>query len=202
MTDKGEKLSVVSVYAPTLTRTNKSQEDYSAFLDSLEVATLHVSEGSPKILIGGDFNTMISEALDSCGKVTNRPELIIDLIEELMGKYGLLDAFRALHPNEKTFTFAPLGQNKGEIYNRLDYVWGTPDILNKIKEVKYVHIGKTDHKGVEISLGPPENLPGLKPGLWRHNDELNSNRDFIEKTMATIDQELKSLDPGVNEWEY
>lgn len=113
-----------------------------------------------------------------------------------MIRHSLSDAFQTLHANEKAYTFAPFGNNPNRTYNRLDYILVTQDIMDNS------FVGSTDHLGVDLSLGPPDNLEKLALGLWRHNDELNEDPEFIEKTIETLKVDLGGLDPSADRWEF
>ena len=201
-----QKIVVVSVYAPNVDGTHKSWEEYTKFLVTLE---MHIDKlcnkaNTDNVIVNGDFNIILNIDLDSHSqnpKVYNIPkEALIDMTDRL----SLSDAFRVLNGDMKTYTFAPGAQNVNKIYNRLDYAWVSDGVLDMAQDCLHLTVGNTDHKAVVLKM-TTGNKNKTARGLWRHNDQLNTNTDFLEifdsKIKIAID-EAKTLGSDQAVFEY
>ena len=103
-------------------------------------------------------------------------------------RLGLCGAFRTFNGDTKTYTFAPGANNFNKIYNRLDYAWLTPDVLEFFEDCVHFNVGNTDHKAVILDT-EDKSEGGLK-GLWRHNDTLNTNPEFQKALEHAIEQAI------------
>ena len=100
------KVNIVSVYAPNLNQGRESQENYVNFLIELEafIDKLMGTESNSRLMVCGDFNMIMDEHLDGHGDLKHSKYPIpIDMLEEMIGRLGLVDAYRWKHPNKKEY---------------------------------------------------------------------------------------------------
>ena len=157
------------------------------------------------IIIMGDLNTALDKSLDTMKGTVSLHDDIVEEVQELMTTHGLLDAFRSLYPNQRAYSYAPMGSNAKGIYRRLDHCLATAEALDLVTEAKYIPMHMTDHKCMVITLEPNE-VRKHKQGIWRHNDTYNKDPEFksfiTEKIReAKEDAEATSMDPG-QRWEW
>ena len=167
----GYVLGVLSVYAPNLDGTVEKSTEYVNFLVSLRHYVGELGSSLQGLIVAGDFNLVMSKSLDSLNgaKIYRVPR---DEVATLMEDHDLYDCFRTFNPGKKGFTFAPLGTNPHGTFNRLDYLWANESVLSKHEDCVHVTVPNTDHKAVILRVGAKRSN---KPGLWRHDNALNSN---------------------------
>jgi len=180
--EHGTSLKAFSVYAPNLDSTLASGQAYCDFIMGLGV---HLDRAPPSknTIVAGDFNLIMCKTMDS---FTPKPivyPVAKECVLECMADRGLFDIFRALNGSTRAYTFKPGGNNPKHTYNRIDYAWGTEELLQQTQQCHHVPFGRTDHKAVEILLGSTRDRT---PGLWRHNDTHNSSTDLQLALKAAI----------------
>ena len=62
--------------------------------------------------------------------------------------------------------------------NRLDYAFTDEHTLEYTTSITHEEVGLTDHKMVNIFIGE-EKKPKQLLGLWKHNDKLNKETEFV-----------------------
>ena len=184
--DDGYVLGVFSVYAPNLDGTVEKSTGYVNFLVSLRHYVGELGSSHQGMIIAGDFNLVMSKTLDSLNsaRINRVPR---DEVATMMEDHDLFDCFRTFNPGKKSYTFAPLGANPHGVFNRLDYVWANESVLSRHDDCVHVTVPNTDHKAVILTVGTKRNS---KPGLWRHDNELNTNADFLKGVPKVIDDAL------------
>ncbi len=168
-----ENFAIVNVYFPQVFR-NVERYNFRLLFNFLFAAFILKILKKNSVIICGDFNVAHTrydvypgnwkmEAEDKGGFQDN---LISDFTELLT--YGLVDAFRSLHPKKRVYTWYskkfPKSENKGK---RLDYILVSKDIHKHIKAAYYQNLSVSDHAAafVSITLEPTDN--GYK---WDHID--------------------------------
>jgi len=208
----GPKVSAISAYAPTLSSAISNRDDYSSFLRSLEevLTKLQLVTGSEHVIIGGDFNQILDKELDSLSEKPTIYPIPRDALLEFLFRAGLSDTFRLFNPTERAFTYErTTGRNdKGELkkaLNRLDYVFVSDNVLEESVHCVHRLLGRTDHKAVELTLVVPE-LAKEWRGLWRHNDLLNNDPEFVNNMQEKIKEaHTTAIQDGLTHngvWEY
>uniref|UniRef100_A0A8C9R1H5 exodeoxyribonuclease III n=1 Tax=Scleropages formosus TaxID=113540 RepID=A0A8C9R1H5_SCLFO len=116
------------------------------------------------IVMGGDFNTVLETELDKTSRCKNRGhrERLRDLAGFLK-KYDLVDVWRCLHPEEKSFTYFGMGQ-KGN--SRLDYFFIPVKVLRTVTACE-VH-ARPQYSGKEgyISDHAPTSIQICTENKW------------------------------------
>lgn len=117
----GTKITLLNLYAPN--------EGCTIFLKNIASLIADKSEGI--ILIGGDFNCILSRTLDRLPTVTGPVSKKSKTLRAMMDELGLVDVWRHLHPRDKEFTFK--SQVHGS-YSRLDRFLISGTDIHKISE--------------------------------------------------------------------
>ncbi|MFQ6037743.1 MAG: exodeoxyribonuclease III [Candidatus Aminicenantales bacterium] len=137
-----DRLSVINVYAPH--GGLRGEEKFTYKLDwyqkFLKTLDKRYSPEDPLILVG-DFNVARDDLdvydpqalADTIGTMAEEREAFQALLA-----WGLSDAFRHLHPNERSFTWwdyigGAIWRNEGM---RIDYILCTRALLDRVKEVE------------------------------------------------------------------
>ena len=113
----------------------------------------------------------------------------------------VLRCFRIYQGDKKGYTFKPGGANVRNIFNRIDFIFVSRDLLEMFKDCVHVTIGMTDHRAVAMS--PKDGEVRKCKGLWRHNDLISSDLDFL----AAVRKEVAEIyDHGLSSarsrWEF
>jgi hypothetical protein len=186
--NKVEKFLVVNVYCPN--NHSKSLE----FINNVYINILEVLNNHPDcyIVIGGDFNSCLTEK-DYLNR--NRTQIEVELTKLITQNNEiceLTDSYRLLN-KDPGYTW-----NRGECYSRLDYIYISNSLNNRIKCSK-TNWGfeKSDHAALVTTLKiNPEIKKG--PGIIKVNSEVI--KDPIKKEQ--IRDELTFLLSQIpNEWD-
>ncbi len=127
---------------------------YRALLKKIDA--LHLA--GKMVIVCGDFNTAFAE-IDLARPKTNKKTSGFMLEErEMLGtyyKHGLVDTFRAMHPEDIQYTWWSLrsGARKTNVGWRLDYFLASEALLPKIKSVTiHDQVEGSDHCPVELEI--------------------------------------------------
>lgn len=99
-----------------------------------------------KILIGGDFNTVLNPSLD---KSNNTNHTKTDTIKQYMNELGLSDTWRLNNPIARDYTyFSPVHKS----YSRKDFFLANNSISQDITDTKINPIIISDHAPITLML--------------------------------------------------
>lgn len=134
---EGRTLSLVTVYMPPGLQT-QSYHDLGKLLLSLP-------EG--QLIVGGDFNAVVSGTLDRHPPrdITPGQTWLSNLLEAC----GLVDIWRTRHPTQSQYTFFS-GPHRS--FSRLDYILTPLQHDLTIQEIKHLARGISDHSPVWVHL--------------------------------------------------
>lgn len=128
------------------------------------------------LVLGGDFNFGLNEEIDRLSTAgTQRRWQSIDIVKQYMSDYGLCDAWRSLHPNDRKYTFY---SNVHHSYSRLDYLLVSSSLLNDISDTEIHPIVISDHAPVSLNLA--NKIATLQYKNWRFNTSLLKDRERIK----------------------
>ena len=105
-----EELSIVNVYAPTDCRL---QIPFLQKITHLLLTKTCIS----RVIMVGDWNTTLSH-LDKSGGLPWKETICRNGLLSLMAELNLVDIYRTLHPNTKTYTYETKSQ---KLKSRIDY---------------------------------------------------------------------------------
>lgn len=181
----GVPFSLVNVYAPC-----ESADRPAFFAQALPGAV--PAEGF--VLAGGDWN-MVSDMADcfGAGERTRRFVGSRELEGVVQGR-GLVDAWRCLHPEERTFTHCARTA-AGSSAARLDRWYVSAGVLPWVSSAGVVLGLPGDHFGVELELVPPSTAAaGLPSGPGRFRLPLHhlSDTSFLASASQCIRQFLQA----------
>ena len=158
-----EKYRVASIYLPNGNPPYNNSKDESkfvyklAFMDALYQHAQKLLESGENVILGGDFNVIMS-ALDVydekafIGNALYRPEVISRLKSILY--LGYYDAYRMLYPNHVGYTYWDYAGNAfaADSGLRIDYLLLSPSVADKLINVA---IDKNPRRGIKPSDHTP-----------------------------------------------
>ena len=143
------------------------------------------------IILGGDFNMHFDSKLEAKGGKPVLKKQSIAKMVELLENFDLCDIRHIRNLKKRRFTFR---QNhfSGYIKRRLDYFFVSNSLQEAIKSVDILASFSTDHSPIFITLSKLNEFTKGK-GLWKFNNSLISNEDYVEKMKNHISDILNFL---------
>ncbi|KAL9953780.1 hypothetical protein ACROYT_G041245 [Oculina patagonica] len=185
------KISICNIYAP-----NDSQQQQK-FLLTLNRYLMSHTEIS-NLIVGGDWNVTL-QACDKKGGIPWRPTLYRDKLIAIMDDIGLIDVFRKLYPNERSFTY----ESKSlKVKSRIDFFLVSKSVENWVVKTNTKVSNAPDHKAVVLELKILSEKRG--PGLWKFNNSLVEDNEYvelIEENYAAIREKYSDLKDDRLKWE-
>jgi len=177
---QGTPIILANIYAP-----NRPQEQVT-FFDKLYDDIASIMDRNYHLIIGGDFNVVFDPKRDKKGGSTLCRTQVTSLIERIMIEFGLVDIWRTKNPYKKQFTWS---QTTPQIECRLDH-WLIPSQwIQATKFCKIEPAVRTDHKAVLLKL-QGDNFVPRGPGLWKLNNEVLQEQEYVDLITTTIQQIL------------
>ena len=177
------KILVVGVYAPSVDDQNVKCEFIDQMRQILWVQTYC------RVVLTGDFNIRLS-ALDS-DNPCYRDSRASNKLKDLLNEFSLEDAWRSQHSTERQYTWKRLNPLQ---QSRIDLMLISSAILhNNIVKTKIEAGVLSDHSFVTLKFNLP--LEPRGPGLWRFNNSLLEDSEFIALTKAEISKAKRALGP-------
>ena len=182
--------SIINVYAPN----SKKEKPYffnqlGNFISNLELDC--------NIFVCGDFNTVLNNNLDIISGEHHAAN-DISLFNSLINDYELHDIWRKFNPNVKDFTWS---KNNPFIARRLDFIFCNNFAYSKALNVDHLVITCSDHKAVTVTIQNSNFVRG--PGIWRFNDSLLQDRNYIDIINALIEefQSDQTINDPILKWD-
>ncbi len=144
------------------------------------------------IMLGGDFNTHLSPALDRQNNSNDQVDQCSPFATALLGlcqDFDLMDCWRILNPTLKRYTWRqgnPLRQS------RLDYWLISSSLVNKLADVDIKPAFRSDHSMISLKLKLSAGT-AKGPGLWKFNNLLLKDTEFVETIRTTIEEQKNKL---------
>ena len=135
-----KRTTLMNVYGP-------SDRDNPDFFEN--VCNVLNRIGNENIIIGGDWNCILDMRIDSrnyANNNNNRPRTL-RRIKELMSEYNLIDIFRELYPNKKSYTWRRFNTAK---QGRLDYFLISDETFGTVKKCTINPGYRSDHSMVTL----------------------------------------------------
>ena len=132
-------IRLINTYAP-----NQDQPD---FFDTIQ--ELIDSNTLDYLIICGDMNLALDQQLDCYNyQHINNPKSRTKVLK-LLNQYNMVDVYRHLFPNKKTYTWKRQNPTKKA---RLDYFLVTNQLLDSILESEITSGYRTDHSMIKLKL--------------------------------------------------
>ena len=122
----------------------------------------------------GDWNTTLSH-LDKTGGLPWRETAYRNGLLSLMKELNLVEVYRRLHPNSKTYTYET--KNK-KLKSRKDFFIITKQLINQVKRIETRPSIAPDHKAVFLSI-EIDQAPARGPRNWKFNNTLLKDNEYI-----------------------
>ena len=171
-------LTLVNLYAP-----NNDDPDFL-----LEVFAEIDKFDNSSLIIGGDFNAVIS-ALDYQGtRQQHSNSKVSDMLSDLIEEYNLVDVWRHYHPSLRQYT---RHQKTPRVLSRLDFILVSSNFLNNCTKSKIIPGIQSDHSVVFVQFN--DNQPVRGRGYWKLNcSYLHHDVDFVNLIKEKI-KEFKEI---------
>ena len=189
---QSRKITFVNIYAPN--------QDDPTFFEKIQ--NLLQSYPNEEFILLGDFNTHLHPKLDKQGGNANSKPKSRQIIQNLMETLDLVDIWRNLNNEKKTFTHYKFHPRK--IFIRIDYILLSGNLSNFVTQTKIIPGFKSDHSAVCVSL----DLKICQIGAlyWRFPIRLLNHENYLKtilEAIPTIFQESKEaqLSPTM-EWDF
>jgi exonuclease III len=182
------KYSLVNIYAPTQNNQKEQIKFYnklSTFLDKIR---------DTKIIMGGDYNTVLDPKLDRYRSKADRPTKVGYQLLSIMKEFHLKDIWRSKNPDTMKYTWKrtnPILQQ-----SRIDMFLISESLEFNVNYVDIELSFMSDHTLIALSIiHTLETKRG--PGYWKLNNDLVKNSEYctmIESILDNQDTVSKSED--------
>lgn len=130
-------LTLMSVYDPPGVQRNTFKE----------LGSILISFPDGLLVVGGDFNSIVSGSLDRYPPRELRP--LYHWLPDFLEALGLADVWRVYHPDQVQHTFHSGAHNS---LSRIEYLLVPASQVTNIQEVRHVARGISDHSLVWVHL--------------------------------------------------
>lgn len=188
----GHKLYLVNTYLPS-----GNQVAVRDFITTTLLPVLRDCPATYQPLLCGDFNFTANPELDRTDTATGPryPELATaDMWQPLLEELQLQDAYRALHPHNRCYTFFSTAQ--AGVHSRVDRMYVSPNTLHHTESCTIDgHAAISDHKPAVLHLrpaAPSSQGPGIKRlrlGPLSTADGKTALRELIQELSAGCPQD-------------
>ena len=174
--------------------------ELAQLLKNLEISS------DKNIIFSGDFNLFFNSTLEAKGGSPTLKKHSLTKLIEINEMLDVYDIWRIRNPKIKGFTFRQK-HFSGFIQRRLDYIFISQNLQESINKVKILNSFSSDHSPVFCSI--LNNLQSItkKSGLWKFNNSLLQNKEYIAELKIIIQERLHYLNTSTNfcdqvKWEY
>jgi len=192
----GIRLCIANIYAPNISFYNTDKIAHEKFFENLnnQLDTIKTQYNFTDLILLGDFNMILDRQLDAAGgNPTLYPRSVASL-NDIINAQNLIDIFRELNPEKNMFTYSPGGPNVRNIYRRLDYIFIPDTWLSDAMTTKFTPAIHSDHRIVQLEMRKSKNII-KNSGLWRHNDQLNNNTEYLNEVKNGFQPGVPKLGP-------
>ena len=126
-------------------------------------------------------------SLDAKGGTPTLKSRSINKLIELNETFDLCDIWRIRNPKKRKYTFRQKHLS-GIIQRRLYYIFISENLQEYVKKSDVLNALSTDHSPVFCSISKRNEFnKGKGRGLWRFNNSLISNTDFVKQMKQLIE---------------
>ena len=127
------------------------------------------------IVIGGDFNFIIDADKDCYGYARENNVNARKKFMAVCNKHNLIDVWRFQNPRKQAYTWFTATHSKG---SRLDMFFVSNHLANLCSDLQINPGYRTDHSNITMCIQTGNSQRG--PGLWKFNESLLHDEDYIE----------------------
>ena len=189
----GEKHILINAYGPSDSDSGKIQ-----FVNELAKTVQKLKSDSEQIILVGDMNIMANNKLDNVAG-NNHNSSVVAEFHDVISSMDVYDTWRLFHGEEKDFTWS---SKSPFVARRLDYIFTSSIIFDKVTSCETTVIPGTDHKGVEAEIRYCNVKRG--PSYWKLNNSLLKDISYVNKINQVIEEEsdnCSKLGPQLG-WDY
>ena len=132
-------------------------------------------------IFAGDFNVVLNPSIDTKNyQRINNPNAMQALKNQIQ-QFNLIDIWRELHPDKRTFTWQKYNENK---QSRLDFFLISASLLPFVQSAGIFPSFCSDHSSIELEIDFSKFVRGK--GFWKFNNSLLSDPQYLELIKSTI----------------
>ena len=176
LTVEENRFTLINLYGPN--------KDTPNFFDNI----INIAEriGNATLILCGDFNTVQNEKLDYFNYKTINNKKSHDTILQIKENYCLVDPFREAYPSIRRYTWRKKSPIKQA---RLDFFLISQDLLASVNKSSIEGSYRSDHSMIILDISFVQFQKGKL--LWKHNNSLLNDKDYIETINNKIDEVKK-----------
>ena len=168
---------LVNVYGPN-SDTPLFFENLNNMIRSSEIST---------IIMAGDFNVPLNYEFDTTAQ-TDSHNKSRKILSEMMEKLNLWDIWRAKNTGELKYTWYRL---QSKVMSRLDYFLISGDIVGEIDSPNIQIPIHSDHCLIDLKWTEVKTERGR--GLWKHNNALLYESNYVDGMNSTIKEAVQTF---------
>ena len=176
-----EIFTIANMYMPT--RTFEAQQ--IQVLNNFAPKLFRDSQSNNYIL-GGDWNLYMSLLLDKLDSMpeTNDNTEYRENLKSFLEVNDFVDVWRTMHPFDRTFTW-----HRGEKRSRLDYIFISEHLLNRLEDVRICPGIQTDHSLLILNLDPVKEQDRGR-GFWKFPENLLHDQEYVNSIKTLIQTKM------------
>ena len=167
-----KKILLEVIYGP-------NQDNPSFFTDK---AFKKIQEWDPDFSIFcGDFNVVLDPNIDTKNYLHTNNPMAMEALKDQIQQNNLVDIWRELHPQDKTFTWQKYNENK---QSRLDFFLVSASLLPFVQKADIKPGFCSDHSAIELEIDFSKFERGR--GFWKFNSSLLQDPNYLTLIKDTI----------------
>ena len=167
----GKRFTLINLYGPN--------SDSPLFFENL--GDLLEEFDNDYFILWVNFNIAFNPILDTHNYRNINNPMAKEKLLQLMENFNLVDYYRILYPDNRVFTWHCKNPVK---HARLDYFLISENLSNVVENISIKAGYRSDHSAVSLDLKLSKFSRG--PGLWKFNNSLLHDKDYIDKVKSCI----------------
>ena len=177
----GSDFLLINIY-----NTNTKKEQVSVLNELTTILSNFENTLNHNVIFADDFNVFFDASLDAKGGTPTLKSRSINELIELSETFDLRDIWRIRNPKKRKHSFRQKHLS-GIIQRRLDYIFISQNLQEYVKKSDVLSTLSTDHSPVFCSISKQNEFSKAKGrGLWKFNNSLISNKDFVKQMKQLI----------------
>ena len=140
-----------------------------------------VNKNPVQVIIGGHFNLVLDEQVDSLNRKTNNVRSKAVIIE-FMEDFGLEDVWRTFHGDEWVYTCF---KRKPTVAGQFDFLMLSQGLMGTVESCQIEYATFSDHSLVMANMDIE--LVKHGPGIWRLNCHLLDDAKIVDEAKSLIE---------------